>query len=121
MGSWALAQAGSSSAQTLPSVADLDADGDGEVLVGAPGMTTRDERGAGAVLVYNVEARGDSALTEAPFMASAEANDALGASLTTAKVGERDIVVAGAARNGKVALFYCSKLVPGNLRGERCK
>ncbi len=33
-------------------VGDLDGDGDGEVIVGAPKMTVRGEENAGALLVY---------------------------------------------------------------------
>ncbi len=102
-------------------VGDLDGDGDGEVVVGAPGMTVREQAGAGAVLVYDVEERGDLPFTEAKFISSAEENDQLGASLSLPRIGERNIIAAGAPGNGKVALFYCSELVPAELRGARCK
>src|SRR6185436_11527713 len=36
-------------------VADLDGDGDGEVIVGAPTMKVRDQDRAGALLVYDLE------------------------------------------------------------------
>jgi hypothetical protein len=102
-------------------IGDLDGDGDGEVVVGAPGMTVRGEAKAGAVLVWDLEERGDIELTEAKFISSAEENDQLGASLVLPRVGERNIIAAGAPGNGKVALFYCSSLLPAGAEGTRCK
>ncbi len=101
-------------------IGDLDGDGDGELAVGAPGMTARGESNAGAVLVWDLEERGDIELTEAKFISSAEENDQLGASLVLPRVGERHIIAAGAPGNGKVALFYCSSLLPAGAEGARC-
>jgi hypothetical protein len=106
--------------QTL-AIGDLDGDGDGELAVGAPGMTVRGESNAGAVLVWDVEERGETELAEAKFISSAEENDELGASLVLPRVGERNIIAAGAPGNGKVVLFYCSSLLPAGAEGERCQ
>jgi hypothetical protein len=102
-------------------VADLDQNGDGEVLVGAPGMAVRDESDAGAVFVFDVSAEHPDWLLEARFISSAESGDRLGASIAVVHQPDRDIFVAGAPGNGKAALFYCSKLLPGSKRGSRCK
>jgi hypothetical protein len=100
-------------------VGDLDGDGDGEVIVGAPRMTVRDERRAGAILVYDVEGPNEHTLTQARFLSSAEGNDQLGAALATARIGDRDIVAAGAPGGGKTALFYC--LLPEANAWRRCR
>jgi hypothetical protein len=102
-------------------VGDLDGDGDGEVIVGAPRMTAREESKGGAVLIYDAEGPTKYALTEAQFLSSAEENDLLGASLTTPWIGTRHIIAAGAPGGGKTALFYCSRLLPSAKRGSRCQ
>lgn len=101
-------------------VADLDGDGDGEVVVGAADFEVRDERGAGALLVYDVEHERPGELTDVLFLASREKNDRLGAAVATAKTRERDVVVAGAPGSGRAAVFYCSSLVPDDKKGKRC-
>lgn len=102
-------------------VGDLDGDGDGEVLVGAPGMTSRDATRGGAVLVYNAEGSKNYELTEAQFISSAEDNDQLGSSVAAPRIGDHNIIAAGAPAGGKTALFYCSRLIPSSKRGGRCK
>ncbi len=101
-------------------VGDLDGDGDGEVIVGAPSMTVRDQSQAGALLVYDAENSSDFALADAKFISSAEQGDQLGRAITTPKIGGRDIIFAGAPGNGKAALFYCSSLLPAGAGGSRC-
>ncbi|MEO6603525.1 MAG: FG-GAP repeat protein [Polyangiaceae bacterium] len=101
-------------------IGDLDNDGDGEVIVGAPQMTVRGKSSAGAVLVYDVETPADAALVEVKFLSSAESNDNLGAVLATPHIKGRDLIVAGAPGNGKAALFYCSSLLPHGAAGSRC-
>ncbi len=103
-------------------VGDLDGNGDGEVIVGAPAMTVRGVSDAGALLVYDVSSAHPQELTEADFISSAETGDRLGTSVTTARIGNnRDIIAAGAPGHQKVALFYCSKLLPADKRGARCR
>jgi len=102
-------------------VAHLDADPDGEVLVGVPGMKVRDESSAGAVLVYDVEPEHPDWLTEMRFISSAESGDRLGAGLSVVRQPDRDIFVAGAPGGGKAAVFLCSKLLPADQRGSRCE
>lgn len=103
-------------------VGDLDGNGDGEVIVGAPGMTVRGTSDAGALLVYDVNPKHPSELTDVDFISSAEDGDRLGTSVTTVRIGgNRDIIAAGAPGHQKEALFYCSKLLPASKRGARCK
>ena len=99
---------------------DLDGDGDGEVIAGAPRMTVRGEENAGALLVYDVEGASPAALLEAKFMSSAEGGDQLGRSIVTPRVGKRDIIAAGAPGHGKAALFYCSPLLAAGKAGSHC-
>jgi FG-GAP repeat len=110
-------------------VGDLDGDGDGEVVVGAPHMTVRGNTDAGAVLVYDVEGAEKYALTEVDFMSSAQSNDELGTTLATPRIVSqahsgiqyRNIIAAGAPGAAKTALFYCSKLLPRGRGGRRCE
>lgn len=102
-------------------VGDLDGDGDGEVIVGAPDMTARDTSHAGAVLVYDMEGDDKSRLSDVKFISSAEEGDKLGSFVATARAGSRDIIAAGAPGNGKTALFYCTVLLPADKRGSRCQ
>jgi len=101
-------------------IGDLDGDGDGEVIVGAPKMTVRDQESAGALLVYESDKAADAAFVDAKFMSSAEHGDELGRSIVTPHIGKRDIIAAGAPGNGKAALFYCSSLLPHGTAGSRC-
>lgn len=102
-------------------VADFDRDGDGEVLVGAPGMSVRDESDAGAVFVFDVEGDHLDWMAESRFISSAESGDRLGTALAVVHQPGKDVFVAGAPGNGKAALFFCSKLLPAGKRGVRCE
>jgi hypothetical protein len=101
-------------------VGDLDGDGDGEVIVGAPKMTVRGEQNAGALLVYDAEVANFGTLAEAKFVSSAEGGDQLGQSIVAPHHGKRDIIAAGAPGHGKAALFYCSALLAAGTAGSRC-
>jgi hypothetical protein len=100
-------------------IGDLDGDGDGEVIVGAPRMTVRGQENAGALLVYDADEAGDTGFVEAKFISSAESGDELGRSIVTPHIDKRDIIAAGAPGRSKVALFYCSAL-PNGAAGSRC-
>jgi hypothetical protein len=99
-------------------VGDLDGDGDGEVIVGAPDMTVRGESGAGAILVFDADKPSDTLFVDAKFLSSAKSGDGLGGSLATPHVDGRDIIAAGG--NGKAGLFYCSPLLAHGAGGPRC-
>jgi hypothetical protein len=101
-------------------VGDLDGDGDGEVIVGAPDMTAREQKRAGAVLVFDVEDDRPELLTNILFWTSAETDDKLGTSVAAVPIEDRDVVVAGAPGNGRAAVFYCPSFAEPAL-GGRCK
>lgn len=101
-------------------VADLDQNGDGEVLVGAPHMDVREESGAGAVFVFDVSKEHPDWVLETRFISSAESGDRLGSAIGVVPQDDRDIFVAGAPGGGKAAVFYCSKLLASSKHGARC-
>lgn len=99
-------------------VGDLDGDGDGEVIVGAPKMEARKESRGGAVLIYDAEGDRPFEFSDILFMSSVESDDQLGSTLAVPLVGQRNIIASGAPGNGKTALFYCTSL---GADGKRCK
>ena len=101
-------------------VGDLDGDGDGEVVVGAPKMTVRDEENAGALLIYDADLADEESFVDSKFISSAENGDELGRAIVTPHIGNRDIIAAGAPGGGKAALFYCSSLLAPGAAGSRC-
>ncbi len=102
-------------------VGDLDGDGDGEVIVGAPEMKVRGTNRAGAVLVYDAEGANPDLLTDQLFLSSQGDGDELGAAVVAAHIEGRDVVVAGAPGNARTAIFYCSVLLPHGAGGSRCQ
>jgi hypothetical protein len=107
-------------------VGDLDGDGDGEVVVGAPNMTVRHTRRAGAVIIYDVdppESVQDHLydFKDIAFLSSADADDQLGRSIALPNLGDRHVLAAGAPGGGKAAIFYCPSFLPRELAGARCQ
>ncbi len=102
-------------------VGDLDGDGDGEVLVGSPGLTVHGVERAGAVLVYDAEGDSPHALSDLLYLSSAEDGDRLGTSVVAIHQNDHDLVAAGAPGGSKAALFYCSDLMRDRDRTGRCQ
>lgn len=95
--------------------ADLDGDGDQELLVGAPGMNAREKVNAGAVYVYDLEAFSPAA-SDVLFVGNPKNGALLGSSLTTLRAGTRDLPVASAPGNRDVLVFYCGALSKASPR-----
>jgi hypothetical protein len=107
-------------------VGDLDGDGDGEVVVGAPSMTVRHTSRAGAVIIYDVDPPETSKdhlydFKDIAFLSSADADDQLGRSIALPDIGDRQVLAAGAPGGGKAAVFYCPSFLPPELAGARCQ
>jgi hypothetical protein len=107
-------------------VGDLDGDGDGEVVVGAPSMTVRHTRRAGAVIIYDVDPPESAQdhlydFKDIAFLSSADADDQLGRSIALPNLGDRHVLAAGAPGGGKAAVFYCPSFLPPELAGARCQ
>lgn len=101
-------------------VGDLDGDGDGEVIVGAPQMSTNGQANAGGVLIYDVEGTDRHELNGVLYLSSAEGDDLLGSSVAAVPQAGHDVVAAGGPGRSKVAVFYCSDLVDPEDRTGRC-
>lgn len=102
-------------------VGDVDADGDGEVLVGAPRMVVNGHDKAGAVLVYDAEGSEPHELSDVMYLSSAEQDDLLGTSVAAVPQGDKpDVIVAGGPGKSKVAVFFCSNLIDLEDREGRC-
>lgn len=99
-------------------VADLDGDGSGELVVGAPAMTARGEAGAGAVLVFQPSS-GGARLVDTRVATASEANGRFGATLAPVPQRGRDVLLVGVPGGGKAALVYCSGLYTGD--SPRCQ
>jgi hypothetical protein len=107
-------------------VGDLDGDGDGEVVVGAPSMTVRHTSRAGAVIIYDVEPSKNAKehlydFKDIAFLSSADQDDQLGRSIALPDLGDRQVLAAGAPGGGKAAIFYCPSFLLPQFAGERCR
>ncbi len=102
-------------------IGDLDGDSDGEVLVGAPGMTVRGKPRAGAVLIYDLEGAEPHVFNDIRHLSSADDNDRFGLSIAAPNLGSRHILAVGAPGSESTALFYCSSPRPVDAQGSRCQ
>jgi hypothetical protein len=96
-------------------VADLDGNGEGEIVVGAPGMTARGKRGSGAVLVYQV----GGGLVDTRVATASDDGGRFGASLAPVPQRGRDVLLVGLPGAQKAALVYCSDVYSGD--SPRCR
>jgi hypothetical protein len=111
---------GASNFGVSTAVGDFDGDGDGDLIVGAPGMRARDLSSAGAVQYFDLDDPNDDEPADIKFLASAESGDFLGTSLAAVRVEGRHIAAAGVPGSGRVALFYCPSFLEPGLGGARC-
>ena len=107
-------------------VGDLDGDGDGEVVVGAPSMTVRHVSRAGAIIIYDVDPPASVRdhlydFKDIAFLSSADADDQLGRSIALPDIGDRQVLAAGAPGGGKAAIFYCPSFLLPQFAGARCQ
>lgn len=100
-------------------VADVDGDGRGEVVVGAPEMTVRGKSAAGAVLIYEVPSSGAAALADTRLLSTADSGNRFGAALATVPQRTRDVILAGVPGAAKTVLLYCNSLFDGD--SSRCQ
>lgn len=103
-------------------IADVDGNGENELVVGAPMLAVDGTQGAGAVLVYDVDRTGEQTrLLEARIISSRDTGDALGASVAGLRIGSRDVIAAGASGLGSFFLFYCSTAGGSGKSSSRCE
>lgn len=100
-------------------VADLDGDGTGEIVVGAPAMSAGGKQKTGALLVYDLTKEERTTLADLRLLSSGESGNRLGASLAAVPQRGRDAILAGVPGANKAALIYCSDLFTGE--SPRCR
>lgn len=100
-------------------VADLDGDADGELLVGAPALRVGDEQ-SGAVLVYDAEEDTKSELTETLLDTTLAGGARFGATLGVVQGKDIDAVVVGAPGDGAIFLAPCFSITRPELRPKIC-
>jgi hypothetical protein len=100
---------------------DLDGDGAAELIVGMGEADVDGEGGAGAVLVYRFDGTSRSAgLAAVARIAAPSPGQGLGSSVTTVRIGRRDVLAAGSPGADSVFLFYCSAIGGAGRDSFRC-
>lgn len=100
-------------------VADLDGDSDGELIVGAPKMKVSGKR-SGAVLIYDAEGKTSSALSESVVDSDLPEGARFGAAVGVVLGKNTDQLVIGAPGNGSIFLAPCFSSTPAELRPKLC-
>jgi hypothetical protein len=102
-------------------VADLDGDGDGEIVVGAPGMDVLNRQSVGAVLIYDAEGDAPHQLTEQLVVPELKTQSFFGSALGVALGRHSDHLIVGAPGVGQLAVASCFELTPLELRPRFCR
>ncbi len=100
-------------------VSDLDDDGRDELLVGMPSATVRGKVRAGAIAVLS-PAKDGLSWQDVLYLGSAGQDDRFGAAVAGLQLSRWDAVVAGIPGASKVAVLYCSALIPDSADDPRC-
>lgn len=105
-------------------VGDVDGDGKGDVVVGAPLATVDGKARAGAVWVFRGSTATVDPFTSAPFdvltSSAPSAGDELGREVAAVRTEGRDEIAAGAPGADTVYLFLCTALEFSGVARNRC-
>jgi hypothetical protein len=105
--------AGSAFGYSLAS-ADLDGDGDQELIVGAPGLNARGTANSGGIQIFDLE--GSTRPLRTLYLSSALANERVGTSVGAAQIGTSAVVLSSAFVKQELLIFHCATGREGSAR-----